>query len=233
VFALHNIPGMDAGHVGVRPGPMMASYDVFEVTITGRGGHAALPHRSIDPITIGAELAQKLQTLVSRNVDPLEPAVLSITQFHAGTSWNVIPNDAVLRGTVRAFDPGVQDQVEARIRSLCAGTAASHDAAISVRYERRYPATINSAAEAELCAGVAQALLGEDRVIRDFKPLMASEDFAYMLQAKAGAYVWLGNGTGSQGGCMLHNPGYDFNDTILPTGAAFWVRLAETALPRR
>jgi amidohydrolase len=181
---------------------------------------------------IGAELSQTLQTVVSRSVDPLEPAVLSITQFHAGTTWNVIPNEAVLRGTVRAFSATVQDRVEARVRQLCAGSAASHDAQISVRYERRYPATINTADEAHLCARVAEALVGPDRVIRDFRPAMGSEDFAYMLQAKPGAYVWIGNGTGSHGGCMIHNPGYDFNDAILPTGAAFWVRLAETALAR-
>jgi amidohydrolase len=230
VFGMHNIPGIEAGHIAVKPGPMMASYDVFEITVTGRGGHAGLPHNSIDPIVIGAELTQKLQTIVSRNVDPLEPAVVSITQFHAGTAWNITPHDAVLRGTVRAFNPAVQDQIEMRIRKLCAGSAAAHDASVSVHYERRYPATINTAAEAELCARVAESLVGKDRVIRDPKPMMPSEDFAFMLQAKAGAYLWIGNGTGSQGGCMVHNPGYDFNDAILPTGAALWVRLAETAL---
>jgi amidohydrolase len=233
VFGLHNMPGIEAGHIAVKPGPMMASYDIFEISITGRGGHAAMPHRAIDPIVVGTELVQKLQTIVSRNVDPLEPAVVSLTQFHAGSTWNVIPNEAVLRGTVRAFDAAVQDQVEARIRALCAGSAASHDARIDVRYERRYPATVNSAAQAALCARVAEALVGPARVITDFKPLMASEDFAYMLQASPGAYFWIGNGTGSQGGCGIHNPGYDFNDAILSTGAAFWVKLAETALARQ
>jgi amidohydrolase len=232
VFAMHNIPGIEAGHIAVKPGPMMASYDVFELIITGRGGHAAMPHKSIDPIMVGTELSQVLQTVVSRNIDPLEPAVLSITQFHAGTTWNVIPNEAVIRGTVRAFNAKVQDLVEARIRQVCAGTAASHDAEITVRYERRYPATINTAEEAQLCARVAEALVGADRVIRDFRPAMGSEDFAYMLQARPGAYVWIGNGIGSRGGCMIHNPGYDFNDDILSTGAAFWVKLAETALAR-
>jgi hippurate hydrolase len=233
VFAMHNIPGIEAGCIAVKPGAMMASYDVFELTITGRGGHAAMPHKSIDPIMVGAELSQKLQTVVSRNVDPLEPAVLSITQFHAGTTWNVIPNEAVIRGTVRAFSATVQDLIEARIRKVCAGSAMAHEAEISVRYERRYPATINTAEEAQLCARVAEALVGPQRVIRDFRPAMGSEDFAYMLQARPGAYVWIGNGSGSRGGCMIHNPGYDFNDEILSTGAAFWVRLAETALTRR
>ena len=233
VFGMHNIPGMEAGTFAIRPGPMMASYDIFEITITGRGAHGAMPHHGIDPITTGAELVQKLQTIVSRNVDPLEPAVLSVTKFHSGTAWNIIPNDAVIGGTVRAFSEAVQAQVEQRIRALCEGTAASHGATIAVRYERRYPPTVNSAAEAELCAKVAESLVGADRVARDNKPAMGSEDFAWMLRARPGAYMWIGNGTGSRGGCMVHNPGYDFNDAVLPIGAAYWVRLAETALARR
>jgi hippurate hydrolase len=232
VFGMHNIPGLEAGTFAVRAGPVMASYDIFEITITGRGAHGAMPHHGIDPITIGAELVQKLQTIVSRNVDPLEPTVVSVTKFHSGTAWNIIPNDAVIGGTVRAFAESVQDQVEQRIRALCAGTAASHDAKIEVRYERRYPPTVNTAAEAELCARVAAELVGTDRVARDKRPAMGSEDFAWMLRAKPGAYMWVGNGTGSQGGCMVHNPGYDFNDAILPVGAAYWVRLAETALAK-
>jgi hippurate hydrolase len=233
VFGMHNIPGMQAGTFAIRPGPMMASYDIFEITITGRGAHGAMPHHGIDPITTGAELVQKLQTIVSRNVDPLEPAVLSVTKFHSGTAWNIIPNDAVIGGTVRAFSEAVQAQVEQRIRALCEGTAASHGATIAVRYERRYPPTVNSAAEAELCAKVAESLVGADRVARDKKPAMGSEDFAWMLRARPGAYMWIGNGTGSRGGCMVHNPGYDFNDAVLPIGAAYWVRLAETALALR
>jgi hippurate hydrolase len=232
VFGMHNIPGMEAGTFAIRPGPMMASYDIFEITITGRGAHGAMPHHGIDPITTGAELVQKLQTIVSRNVDPLEPAVLSVTKFHSGTAWNIIPNEAVIGGTVRAFSEAVQTQVEQRIRELCAGTALSHGATISVRYERRYPPTVNTSAEAELCASVATALVGAERVKRELKPAMGSEDFAWMLQARPGAYMWLGNGTGSVGGCMVHNPGYDFNDAVLPVGAAYWVRLAQTALGR-
>jgi hippurate hydrolase len=233
VFGMHNIPGMEAGTFAIRPGPMMASYDIFEITLTGRGAHGAMPHHGIDPITTGAELVQTLQTIVSRNVDPLEPAVLSVTKFHSGTAWNIIPNEAVIGGTVRAFSEAVQTQVEQRIRELCAGTALSHGATISVRYERRYPPTVNTSAEAELCASVAASLVGADRVKREFKPAMGSEDFAWMLQARPGAYMWLGNGTGSVGGCMVHNPGYDFNDAVLPVGAAYWVRLAETALGKR
>jgi hippurate hydrolase len=206
VFGMHNIPGMEAGTIAVREGAMMASYDIFEITVTGRGSHGAMPHHGIDPITAGAELVQKLQTIVSRNLDPLEPAVVSVTKFHAGTAWNIIPNEAVIGGTVRAT--------------------------ISVRYERRYPPTVNTAEEAALCARVAQALVGKDRVSLTPRPAMGSEDFAWMLRARPGAYVWLGNGTGTVGGCMVHNPGYDFNDSVLPVGAAFWVRLAETALAR-
>ena len=232
VFGMHNMPGTAAGRMAVRPGPMMASYDIFEITITGRGAHGAMPHHGIDPITIGAELTQKLQTIVSRNVDPIEPAVLSVTKFHSGSAWNVIPNEAVLGGTVRAFSTLVQDQIEARIRQLCEGTAASHGAKIAVRYERRYPPTINHPDETALCARVAQALLGAENVNVDPKPVMGSEDFAWMLLKKPGCYVWIGNGTGSAGGCMVHNPGYDFNDAILPVGAAYWVKLAETALAR-
>jgi amidohydrolase len=233
VFGMHNIPGMEAGTFAIRPGPMMASYDIFEITLTGRGSHGAMPHHGIDPITTGSELVQKLQTIVSRNVDPLEPAVLSVTKFHSGTAWNIIPNEAVIGGTVRAFSEAVQTQVEQRIRELCAGTALSHGATISVRYERRYPPTVNTSAEAQLCASVAASLVGTERVKRELKPAMGSEDFAWMLRARPGAYMWLGNGTGSVGGCMVHNPGYDFNDAVLPIGAAYWVRLAETALGKR
>jgi amidohydrolase len=231
VFGMHNIPGMEAGQMAVKSGPMMASYDMFEITITGCGSHGAMPHKSVDPIVIGAELTQKLQTIVSRNIDPLDPAVLSVTKFHSGSAWNIIPNEAVLGGTVRAFDTRVQDLVERRIRELCEGTAASHGAQIAVRYERRYPPTVNHPEQAALCARVAESLVGAQNVNRNPKPAMGSEDFAWMLLARPGCYVWIGNGTGSQGGCMVHNPGYDFNDAILPTGAAYWVRLAETALP--
>jgi hippurate hydrolase len=232
VFGMHNIPGIEAGKIAVKAGPMMASYDIFEISITGKGAHGAMPHHGIDPVTIGAELVQKLQTVVSRNVDPIDPAVLSVTKFQSGTAWNVIPNEAVLGGTVRAFDTKVQDQIEARIRTLCEGTALSHGARIEVRYERRYPPTVNHPEQAALCARVAEVLVGRENLMLDPRPAMGSEDFAWMLLKKPGCYVWIGNGTGTQGGCMVHNPGYDFNDAILPTGAAYWVRVAETALAR-
>lgn len=230
VFGMHNIPGIEAGRIAVKPGPMMASYDIFEITLTGRGAHGAMPQQSIDPITIGAELVQKLQTIVSRNLDPHDPAVVSVTKFHSGTAWNIIPNEAVIGGTVRAFSETVQTKIEQRIRQLCEGTAASHGATISVRYERRYPPVVNHVEPSALCLKVAESLVGTDRVIRDPKPAMGSEDFAWMLRARPGCYVWIGNGTGTEGGCTVHNPGYDFNDAILPIGAAYWVRLTETAL---
>jgi hippurate hydrolase len=231
VFGMHNIPGIETGHMAIKAGPMMASYDIFEITITAVGSHGAMPHKGIDPIVIGSELVQKLQTIVSRNIDPVDPAVVSVTKFHSGSAWNVIPNDAVLGGTVRAFSTAVQDRIEQRIRTLCEGTAVSHGVTIGVRYERRYPPTVNSVEETALCTRVAQALLGVENVDTDPKPAMGSEDFAWMLLARPGCYVWLGNGVGSTGGCMVHNPGYDFNDAILTTGAAYWVKLVETALP--
>lgn len=230
IFGLHNIPGIPQGHFCVMPGPMMASYDIFEIRIRGRGGHAAMPQHTSDPVVTGAGLVQALQTVVSRNVDPLQPAVLSVTEFHAGDTWNVIPEQAVLRGTVRTFDPTVQDSIEAHLRRLCEGAALAHGATIDVRYERRYPPTVNTAAEARLCARVAEDLVGSGSVLGETKPLMAAEDFAFMLREIPGAYAWIGNGVGANGGCMVHNPGYDFNDAILPLGAAYWVHLAETAL---
>ena len=231
VYGMHNIPGIATGQMAVKPGPLMASYDIFEITIIAKGSHGAMPHKGIDPIIIGTEITQKLQTIVSRNIDPLEPAVLSVTKFHSGSAWNIIPNEAVLGGTVRAFSSDVQTLVEQRIRTLCEGTAISHGVQIDVRYERRYPPTVNTEAEAAICTAVAQALVGEANVNTNPRPAMGSEDFAWMLQARPGCYVWLGNGVGSEGGCMVHNPAYDFNDAILSTGAAYWVQLAKTILP--
>ncbi len=231
-FGMHNIPGIPTGQFAVRPGPFMASYDMFEITITGKGSHGAMPHHGLDPVVIGAELVQKLQTVVSRNVDPLQPAVLSVTQFHSGSAYNIIPNEAMLAGTVRCFTPEVQAQMEQRIRTLCEGTALSHGVRIEVRYERRYPPTINSAKETAFCTEIAQSLVGADKVNTDPKPAMGSEDFAWMLLEVPGCYIWIGNGADGAGSCMVHNPGYDFNDSILTTGAAYWVKLVESALPR-
>jgi amidohydrolase len=228
VYGMHNWPGMPVGQFGVRAGPMMASFDIFEIELAGRGSHAALPHTGIDPIVAASALVQALQTIASRNVDPIESAVVTVTQIHAGDTWNVIPDTAVLRGTARAFKPEVQDLIERRVREICAGVAATLGCQVKVRYERRYPPLINAAREAEVCAAVMQAMVGAENVLQ-VPPVMGSEDFAFMLQAKAGCYVFVGNGPG-EGGCMLHNPHYDFNDQILPLGASYWSNLVQHIL---
>jgi amidohydrolase len=231
VYGMHNWPGMPVGQFGLRPGPMMASFDIFEIELTGRGSHAALPHTGIDPVVAASALVQALQTIASRNVDPIESAVVSVTQVHAGDTWNVIPDEAVVRGTTRAFRPEVQDLVERRMREICSGIAATYGVQVKTRYERRYPPTVNAARETEICASVLERMVGAENVVR-IPPVMGSEDFAFMLQAKAGCYVFVGNGPG-EGGCMLHNPHYDFNDEVLPMGASYWANLVEHLLPKR
>jgi hippurate hydrolase len=231
VYGMHNWPGIPVGKFGVLPGPMMASFDIFEIVVTGRGAHGAMPHTGIDPVVAASALVQALQTIPSRTLDPIEPAVVTVTQFHAGDAWNVIPEQAVLRGTTRAFRPAVQDQIEAGIRRICAGIDASHGTRSSVRYERRYPPTINHPRETEIAAAAMAKVVGPENVLTNLQPTMGSEDFAFMLQAKAGCYVWIGNGPG-EGGCVLHNPRYDFNDEILPIGASYWATLVEQVLAR-
>jgi len=231
VYGMHNWPGMPVGQFGLRPGPMMASFDIFEIELTGRGSHAALPHTGIDPVVAASALVQALQSIASRNVDPIESSVVSVTQIHAGDTWNVIPDAAVLRGTTRAFRPEVQDLIERRVREICSGIAATYGTQVKVRYERRYPPTVNAARETEICASVLERMVGGENVVR-VPPTMGSEDFAFMLQAKAGCYVFVGNGPGA-GGCMLHNPNYDFNDEVLPLGASYWANLVEHILAAR
>jgi hippurate hydrolase len=225
---MHNWPGMPVGQFGFRAGPTMASFDIFEAELTGRGAHAAMPHTGIDPIVAASALVQALQTIASRNVDPIEPAVVTATQIHAGDSWNIIPDAAMVRGTARAFKPEVQDLIERRLREICAGIGAAYGVQIKVRYEHRYPPLVNAAAETQTCAAVMRALVGAENVLH-VPPTMGSEDFAFMLQAKAGCYVFIGNGPGA-GGCMLHNPHYDFNDRILPLGTSYWAELVEHIL---
>jgi|APFre7841882724_1041349.scaffolds.fasta_scaffold00913_2 amidohydrolase len=231
VYGLHNWPGLPVGQFAVMPGPMMASFDVFEIALAGRGTHAAMPHLGVDPVVAGSALVQALQTIPSRTVSPVDAAVVSVTQFHAGDTWNVIPAEAVLRGTTRAFRPEVQDEIEAGVRRVAAGIDAAYGTTSSVRYERRYPPTVNTAPEAMLAAQAMRSLVGDANVHTALPPTMGAEDFAFMLQARPGAYAWIGNGPG-EGGCVLHNPRYDFNDDILPLGAAYWVALAEQELPR-
>jgi hippurate hydrolase len=229
VYGMHNYPGIPVGRFELRPGPMMASFDIFEIELRGRGSHAALPQTGIDPILAGANLVQALQSIVSRNLGPVDAGVVSVTQFHGGETWNVIPDAIVLRGTTRAFRPGTQDLIERRLREITEHVARTYGATASVRYERRYPPLVNSERETARCADVLRALVGEQNVNASTEPVMGSEDFAFMLQAKPGCYVFIGNGPGD-GGCLLHNPHYDFNDAILPLGASYWVRLTERLL---
>ncbi len=232
VFGLHNWPGLPVGTLAVHDGPVMAGSDEFEIVISGRGCHGAMPHQGVDPVLVGAALVQALQTVVSRNVDPLESAVVSVTQFHAGHATNVIPDQAILRGTARAFRPEVQDTLEGSMGRLCQGIAAAFNAQVVLNYKRGYPPTLNTRGEAEICRQVASRVLGADRVRSDLKPSMGAEDFSFLLREKPGCYVWLGNGPG-EGGCMLHNPLYDFNDELIPLGASYWVGLVEYMLGAR
>jgi amidohydrolase len=232
VYGLHNWPGMPAGEMAVMSGPVMAGTCAFEVTLTGRGCHAAMPHQGVDTIVAGSQLVQALQTVVARNLHPCEAAVVSVTQFHAGSAWNILPEEAVLRGTIRSFKPEVQAAVEQAIERLCTGVAAANGAEIAVTFDHRYPPTVNSAAEAEICRRAAAGVLGADRVRGDELPSMGAEDFAYMLREKPGCYVWLGNGQAAAAGagCTLHSPHYDFNDGIIALGVRYWVNLVRTTL---
>jgi amidohydrolase len=230
VFGLHNWPGIEVGRMAVMPGPVMAGTCAFEIVIRGHGCHAAMPHQGVDGIVAGAQLVQALQTVVSRTLHPCDAGVVSVTQFHAGEAWNVIPEEVVLRGTIRTFKPEVQEAVERAVERLCSGVAAANGAQIGVRFDHRYPPTVNSAAEAEFCRSVASSVFGSEQVLTDVLPSMGAEDFAYMLREKPGCYVWLGNGPGT-GGCTLHNPHYDFNDDALAWGVAYWVALVRRALP--
>jgi amidohydrolase len=230
VFGMHNWPGTPAGKFAVRAGPMMAAYDVFEITVTGKGGHAAMPHTGIDPVVTAAQIVTSLQTIASRNTHPVDAAVVSVTQIHAGDTWNVIPESVVLRGTTRSFKPAVRDAIEVQMKRIAEGIAAAHGASVAFRYERRYPPTINHEAPTEIAAAVASDVVGAANVDRNPTPTMGAEDFAFMLEQKPGCYIFIGNGD-SDGGRVLHSPHYDFNDEVLPIGASYWARLAETVLP--
>jgi hippurate hydrolase len=226
VFGLHNWPGLPAGSFVITAGPVMAGADRFDITIRGRGGHAAMPHQATDTVLAGAALVQALQSLVSRNVDPQDSAVVSVTRFQAGFADNVLPETALLGGTVRCFWPELQDVLEAGMRRICHGIELAHGVEIALQYHRGYPPTINDAGAAALCRDAVRQL-GNDIVVA--KPSMGAEDFAYLSGVVPGCYVWLGNGPG-EGGCMLHSPHYDFNDAIIPTGIAYWVALTEHIL---
>jgi hippurate hydrolase len=229
VFGLHNWPGIPVGEMAVMPGAVMAGTCSFEITVSGQGCHAAMPHQGIDTLVASSQLVLALQTVVSRNLHPCEAAVVSVTQIHGGDAWNVIPDDAVLRGTIRGFNAETERAVEQAIERLCLGVGDTFGARIAVRFDHRYPPTVNSLAETELCRRVASGILGPGKVRTAETPSMGAEDFAYFLREKPGCYVWLGNGPGT-GGRTLHNPHYDFNDAILPLGISYWVRLVEAVL---
>ena len=237
VFGMHNWPGIPAGHFGVTPGPQMASSNEFHVTVKGRGSHAAQPHKAIDPVMTAVHIAQAWQSIVARNVNPNDPAVVSITQIHTGSATNVLPDEAMMVGTVRTFSLPVLDLIERRMQEIAEHTAAAFDATVDFRFNRNYPPLINHPEETAFAVEVLTEQFGADHVDARTEPTMGAEDFAFMLQHKPGCYVFLGNGDGSHrdqghglGPCNLHNPSYDFNDDLLPIGATYWVRLAEKFL---
>ncbi len=230
VYGMHNWPRMPVGTFAMRPGPLMGAFDIFEIVATGKGTHAAMPHTGKDPMLFAAHAISALQTIVARNLHPLDGGVVSVTQVHGGDTWNVIPQEVVLRGTVRSFKGAVQDLIEQRLRAIVDGVAAMFEISATVRYERRYPATVNDATETKHAIAAAAAVVGIENVDTDPMPDMSSEDFAFMLQAKPGCYVWLGAGRGPDTP-GLHNPHYDFNDDALAIGASYWVALAEQQLP--
>ena len=230
VYGLHNWPLKTLGTFATRAGPLMGAYDIFEIVVTGQGAHAALPYLAKDPMLFAAHLVNALQTIVSRNLHPQDAGVVSVTQIHGGETWNIIPEQVVIRGTVRTFRKDVQDLIEARLRTIVAGVAATFEMSAAVRYERRYPATVNTAEETGHAIRAMQAVVGDAQVDTDPVPEMGSEDFAFMLEAKRGCYVWMGTGVGAKT-VHVHNPRFDFNDDALPIGASYWVTLAEQQLP--
>ena len=226
VYGMHNMPGMPVGRFGSRPGPIMASTDEFTITIEGRGGHAAQPHKTIDPIVIGSQIVNALQTIASRTVDPLASVVVSVTKFNAGFAHNVIPEQAMLAGTVRTLMPEVRDLAETRIRQIAESLTSAYGAKARVSYSRNYPVTVNHREETVHALNAAASIAGESQVSGELDPMMGGEDFSYMLLARPGAFIFIGNGDTAG----LHNPGYDFNDEAIPHGISYWVKLAETRL---
>jgi hippurate hydrolase len=238
VFGMHNWPGLPVGSFALSPGPVMASTNEFKIVVKGKGGHAAMAYNTVDPVVVAAQLVQAFQTIISRNVKPIEAGVISVTMIHAGHASNVIADSCELQGTVRTFQPEVLDLIEARMKVCADHTCAAFGASCDFEFVRNYPATINSEAEVAFARRVMASVVGESKVLRQ-EPTMGAEDFAYMLQAKPGAYAFIGNGEGAhrthghgEGPCTLHNPSYDFNDELIPLGATFWVRLVEEFLKK-
>jgi hippurate hydrolase len=236
VFGMHNWPGAAVGNFAASAGPVMASSNEFKITIRGKGGHAAMPHNGLDPVPVACQMVQAFQTIISRNKKPIEAGVISVTMVHAGEATNVIPDSCELQGTVRTFSIELLDMIEQRMRDMAAHTAAAFGMVCEFEFDRNYPPTINSDTEAAFARRVLADIVGEQRVGVQ-EPTMGAEDFSYMLMAKPGCYVFIANGDGNHramghggGPCMLHNPSYDFNDQLIPLGATYWVRLAETWL---
>lgn len=231
VYGLHNWPELPVGTIAVRNGPIMAAADQFTVAVSGQGAHAAMPHLGVDPVVVAAHIITAAQTLVSRGTDPADTAVVSVTMVNAGSAFNVIPGEVQLHGTVRTFRPETRDRIEAQLDRLATSIAAGFGATAQLTYNRNYPVTANSPAETEVAGRVAACVVGESGVVWNPNPSMAAEDFGFMLEARPGSYVWLGQG-GVAEGRRLHNPRYDFNDEVLPIGASYWAMLVETTLPR-
>jgi hippurate hydrolase len=226
VYGMHNEPGVPVGQFSIRPGPFLAAADLIEITVRGRGTHAAMPHLGTDPVFIGAQIVSALQGIVARNADPLEALVISVTKFQAGDAFNVIPETAELAGTVRTLSREMRDVAEARIRETVEGVAKALGGEAALRYTRLYPVMVNHHAETRIAAAVAREIAGARNVADDVKPIMGAEDFAFMLEKRPGAMIFIGNGDTA----YCHNPAYDFNDAAIPYGVSFWVKLAETVL---
>ncbi|NGO53557.1 M20 aminoacylase family protein [Allomesorhizobium camelthorni] len=226
VFGMHNMPGLPVGQFAIRPGPIMAATAEFTITVKGKGGHAAMPHRAIDPIVVASQVVTAFQTIASRTTDPVESVVVTVTKFHGGDAYNVIPEKVELAGTVRTLKKEVAALARERIHAICDGIAATYGATIHVDYDANYPVTFNHPDEAVFAGDIAAAIAGDGQVQRAMQPVMGGEDFSYMLEARPGAFIFIGNGDSAN----LHHEAYDFNDEVIPHGMSYWVRLAESAL---
>ncbi len=226
VFGMHNMPGLAIGQFAIKPGPIMAATAEFTIKVTGRGGHAAMPHRTVDPIVVASQIVTAFQTIAARTVDPVESVVVSVTKFHGGDAYNVIPEEVELAGTVRTLKKEVAALARERIHAICDGIGKANNATVTVSYDANYPVTFNHPEETVFASDVAAAIAGENQVHRAMPPVMGGEDFSYMLEARPGAFIFIGNGDTAN----LHHPAYDFNDEVIPHGVSYWVRLAETAL---
>lgn len=229
IYGMHNFPTIPMGTFAIRPGPMMAAYDVFDITVNGLGGHAAMPHLTKDPIVAASSIVNELQTLVSRNTPPLEAAVLSVTEIHGGTAYNIIPDRVEIRGTTRHFKAEIEQMLESRISEVVNGIATATGTNVDLRYRNRYPALVNTEAETQIAVEAALETVGKGKVDADLQPIMGSEDFAFMLQTVPGAYIGIGSGSLNRT-LNLHQATYDFNDEVLPIGVAYWIKLVRRLL---